>query len=149
MQKDKSKNNANIQNVLMKKNHLNTNKQFMIGNGIMAFAVIFVVVLFIYLALRMQRMQQDGGFSYTESYNIVLEKGFKGQNVILYANDSILFQGAIDQEPLPVHFTRFEESTTLMVVDAQTEQLSVIELSERGGTYRLEKDADNVKEIKP
>ena len=28
--------------------HLNTNKQFMVGNGILAFAVIFVVVIFIY-----------------------------------------------------------------------------------------------------
>lgn len=26
--------------------HLNTNKQFMVGNGILAFAVIFVVVIF-------------------------------------------------------------------------------------------------------
>ena len=27
---------------------LNTNKQFMVGNGILAFAVIFVVVIFVY-----------------------------------------------------------------------------------------------------
>lgn len=31
--------------------HLNTNKQFMVGNGILAFAVIFVVVIFIYMRL--------------------------------------------------------------------------------------------------
>ena len=30
--------------------HLNTNKQFMVGNGILAFAVIFVVVIFIYMS---------------------------------------------------------------------------------------------------
>lgn len=35
--------------------HLNTNKQFMVGNGILAFAVIFVVVIFIYMSLRLQR----------------------------------------------------------------------------------------------
>ena len=29
---------------------LNTNKQFMIGNGILAFAVIFVVVIFVYMS---------------------------------------------------------------------------------------------------
>lgn len=33
--------------------HLNTNKQFMVGNGILAFAVIFVVVIFIYMSLRL------------------------------------------------------------------------------------------------
>ena len=31
---------------------LNTNKQFMVGNGILAFAVIFVVVIFIYMSMR-------------------------------------------------------------------------------------------------
>lgn len=34
---------------------LNTNKQFMVGNGILAFAVIFVVVIFVYMSLRLQR----------------------------------------------------------------------------------------------
>ena len=29
---------------------LNTNKQFMIGNGILAFAVIFVVVILVYMS---------------------------------------------------------------------------------------------------
>ena len=31
---------------------LNTNKQFMVGNGILAFAVIFVVVIFVYMSMR-------------------------------------------------------------------------------------------------
>lgn len=34
---------------------LNTNKQFMVGNGILAFAVIFVVVIFVYMSMRLQR----------------------------------------------------------------------------------------------
>ena len=33
---------------------LNTNKQFMVGNGILAFAVIFVVVIFVYMSMRLQ-----------------------------------------------------------------------------------------------
>ena len=41
--------------------HLNTNKQFMVGNGILAFAVIFVVVIFIYMSLRLQRENQAHG----------------------------------------------------------------------------------------
>ena len=36
---------------------LNTNKQFMVGNGILAFAVIFVVVIFIYMSMRLQQKQ--------------------------------------------------------------------------------------------
>ena len=38
--------------------HLNTNKQFMVGNGILAFAVIFVVVILMYFSLRQQRENQ-------------------------------------------------------------------------------------------
>ena len=38
--------------------HLNTNKQFMIGNGILAFAVIFVVVIFVYMSMRLQRQKE-------------------------------------------------------------------------------------------
>lgn len=37
---------------------LNTNKQFMVGNGILAFAVIFVVVIFVYMSLRLQREKE-------------------------------------------------------------------------------------------
>ena len=38
---------------------LNTNKQFMVGNGILAFAVIFVVVIFVYMSMRLQREKQE------------------------------------------------------------------------------------------
>ena len=37
--------------------HLNNNKQFMIGNGILAFAVIFVVVIFVYMSMRLQQQK--------------------------------------------------------------------------------------------
>ena len=51
--------------------HLNTNKQFMVGNGILAFAVIFVVVIFIYMSLRLQRENQAERH-YIETYTISL-----------------------------------------------------------------------------
>ena len=54
--------------------HLNTNKQFMVGNGILAFAVIFVVVIFIYMSLRLQRENQAERH-YIETYTISLVKG--------------------------------------------------------------------------
>ena len=39
--------------------HLNTNKQFMVGNGILAFAVIFVVVIFVYMSLRLDKKKDE------------------------------------------------------------------------------------------
>ena len=56
---------------------LNTNKQFMVGNGILAFAVIFVVVIFVYMSMRLQREKQEERH-FIESYTISLVKGFAG-----------------------------------------------------------------------
>ena len=50
---------------------LNTNKQFMVGNGILAFAVIFVVVIFVYMSMRLQREKQEERH-FIESYTISL-----------------------------------------------------------------------------
>ena len=69
--------------------HLNTNKQFMVGNGILAFAVIFVVVIFIYMSLRLQRENQAERH-YIETYTISLVKGFAGDSISLFVNDSLI-----------------------------------------------------------
>lgn len=52
---------------------LNTNKQFMVGNGILAFAVIFVVVIFVYMSLRLQR-EKEANRHFSETYSIQLTK---------------------------------------------------------------------------
>ena len=54
---------------------LNTNKQFTLGNGILAFAVIFVVVIFVYMSMRLQREKQEERH-FIETYTISLVKGF-------------------------------------------------------------------------
>ena len=102
--------------------HLNTNKQFMIGNGILAFAVIFVVVIFVYMSMRLQR-QKEGERHFAETYNITLVKGFAGD----------------------IEVKRFAEQSALMIVNKATDRLSLFELSEKGGNYRFEKDGDEVK----
>lgn len=74
--------------------HLNTNKQFMVGNGILAFAVIFVVVIFIYMSLRLQRENQAERH-YIETYTISLVKGFAGMvPFCLFVNDSLICQSS-------------------------------------------------------
>ncbi|MDO4163113.1 MAG: hypothetical protein Q4D56_01825 [Bacteroides sp.] len=123
---------------------LNTNKQFMIGNGILAFAVIFVVVIFVYMSMRLQR-EKEGGRYYAETYNISLVKGFAGDSVSLLINDSLLVNQKIAEEPFNLEVKRFSEQSALMIVDNATEKLSLFELSEKGGTYRFEKEGEEVK----
>lgn len=126
--------------------HLNTNKQFMVGNGILAFAVIFVVVIFVYMSMRLQR-QKDGGRYFAETYSITLTKGFAGDSISILLNDSILVDRCIDREPFTLEVKRFAEQSALMIVDRTTDKLSLFELSEKGGSYRFEKEGNNVKQL--
>ena len=86
--------------------HLNTNKQFMVGNGILAFAVIFVVVIFVYMSLRLQK-QKDEDRNFIETYTITLEKGFIGDSLSLMINDSVLVNKKITEEPFSMDVKTF------------------------------------------
>ena len=63
---------------------LNTNKQFMVGNGILAFAVIFVVVIFHLYELCACNATTRQQRHFIETYSISLVKGFAGDSVSLY-----------------------------------------------------------------
>lgn len=69
-------------------NNLNINKQFMIGNGLLAFGVFLIVGIFIYLSFRYQR--KDGKISYEGKYSIEISNDFAGDSIAIYINDSLL-----------------------------------------------------------
>ncbi len=119
----------------------------MLGNTIVFVGVIFVVVLFIYLSLRMQAQKSDTHY-YTEIYNIALEEGFASGAYTVYVNDSILFDGAIaGTQALEVK--RFAEESSLLIVDKATEQVSIFELPTDGGTFRFAKKDGEVVQTNP
>lgn len=134
------------QNFNLMAHHLNTNKQFMIGNGVLAFAVIFVVVLFVYMSMRLQQ-EKNGERKFAETYTITLTKGFAGDSLSLLINDSILVNQKITEEPFTIEVKRFAQQSALMIVDNPTEKLSLFELSEKGGQYRFEKENGEVKQL--
>lgn len=125
---------------------LNTNKQFMVGNGILAFAVIFVVVIFIYMSMRLQQKQQEERH-FIETYTISLVKGFTGDSISLFVNDSLISNKNIIEEPYTVEVGRFAEQSALLIVDNKTELVSTFDLSERGGNYQFEKEEDGIKQL--
>ena len=73
----------------MDKNSLNTNKQFMIGNGMLAFGVFAVIIIFLYMSFRFQR-KADKVQTYEGVYNIELTNSFAGDSIAVYLNDSLL-----------------------------------------------------------
>ena len=123
---------------------LNTNKQFMIGNGILAFAVIIVVVIFVYMSLRADASKQTVR-NYQEVYTICLVSGFAGEPVEIHINDSTIYDNWVTEEPLTLEVKRFASENALLIVDKETEGVSTFNLSESGGTYRFAKDKDGVK----
>lgn len=125
---------------------LNTNKQFMVGNGILAFAVIFIVVIFIYMSMRLQQ-KDESKHQYTEAYTISLTKGFVGDSISLFVNDSLIVKEKINKEPFSINVNRFAEQSALLIVDDQTEIVATFNLSEKGGTYRFEKEKDGIKQL--
>ncbi len=125
---------------------LNTNKQFMVGNGILAFAVIVVVVIFIYMSMRLQH-QKDEVRHYPEVYTISLVKGFAGDSVSIFINDSLIVSPRVTDTAYSVEVNRFADQSALMIVDNATEEMAVFDLSEKGGTYRFAKDSDGVKQL--
>ena len=116
--------------------HLKTNKQFMLGNGLLAFAVFIIVALFFYLSFREQSKKQE--HIYAESYAISLVKGFIGNDIQVLVNDSVLYNAPVYQEPLTFSITRFAENSSVIIVDNASEQMAVFELSEQGGVYSFE-----------
>lgn len=126
--------------------HLNTNKQFMVGNGILAFAVIFVVVIFVYMSLRLQQNNQAERH-YIETYTVSLVKGFVGDSISLFVNDSLITNKTITEEPFTIEVGRFADQSALLIMDNHTELVSTFDLSERGGTYQFEKETDGIKQL--
>ena len=106
---------------------LNTNKQFMVGNGILAFAVIFVVVIFVYMSLRLQR-EKEANRHFSETYSIQLTKGFVGDSISLFVNDSLIMNKQIKEEPTAIEVGRFAEQSALMIVNNQTETVAAFDL---------------------
>lgn len=133
-----------IKTFLSMAHRLNTNKQFMIGNGILAFAVILIVVIFVIMSMRLQQ-QKAAERHFLETYTITLESGFAGDSLALFVNDSLLLEQRIATEPFSVEVGRFAQESALMIVDRATDRLSLFELGERGGTYRFEKEEGTVK----
>ena len=126
---------------------LNTNKQFMIGNMILAFAVIFVVVIFVYMSLRLQQ-QKQADRHFIEQYSVELAADFSGDSLALMVNDSLLLEQTVGTEPVSIRFGRFAEQSTLMVVDKASDRVQLFELDEQGGDYLLRK-TDGQLELKP
>ena len=125
----------------MGKNSLNTNKQFMIGNGILAFGVLSVVIIFLYMSLRFKR-DANKVVTYEGVYNIEVSKDFAGDSIAIYVNDSLLMNRTMPDASLKLEINRFAEGNVLMVVDNKTDKTTPFNLNPNGSKVIVKKDGE-------
>lgn len=116
---------------------INSNKQFMVGNGILAFGVFFIVCLFLYLGFRFQK--KDGEQAFQDIYTVCVEKSMAGNSISVYINDSLLMNQTMTDADRKFQVRRFAEESMLMVVDNQTEEITPFNLNPKGSLIRIQK----------
>lgn len=121
----------------MKHKSINSNKQFMIGNGILAFGVFFVVCLFLYLAFRQQDKQHEG--AYEGMYTILLTDSFAGDSISVYINDSLLLDRTMPNSNVKLQVARFAEESALLIVTSLNDEVTPFNLSPKGSLVNVEK----------
>ena len=116
----------------MSRKSINSNKQFMIGNGILAFGVFFIVCLFLYLGFRYQKKQEpEEGTPVVsaEIYTICLEASMSGEDVAVYINDSLLLKRTLANEPTLLQVNKFGDENALLIVNNRTDEVTPFNLS--------------------
>lgn len=106
------------------------NNAFLLGGIIMMVMVLLIVVIFVFWALRLDR-KMNLGQKYHEKYEFVLDESTLNQPLQMYVNDSLIFSGT-PSTVFTLNVDRFATESTLLVVDTESDMVSLIELSEEG-----------------
>jgi|SRR5574344_473072 hypothetical protein len=113
------------------------NRTFMLGSFVMMVLLILIVFAFLMWAFKINKNQTER--KYSDRYEITLGTTTFGKPMNLYVNDSLLFSGTPSSE-MTLTFTRFAEENSLLIVDTQSDQVSLISLPEKQGKIRIEKE---------
>ena len=123
---------------------IDSNKQFMIGNGILAFGVIFIVCLFLYLGFRFQQKPGTQQIQYKGVYSVQIDKDFAGDSLDIYINDSLLMSRRFTDQIVRFQVGKFAESCVLMVVDVEKDEMTPYNLYTEGSQIFIQKKNDKV-----
>ena len=116
---------------------INSNKQFMIGNGILAFGVFFIVCLFLYLSFRTSKTDKTKVSS--DLYTIQIGNSFAGDSISVYVNDSLLLNCTMGSTALTLQVNRFAEENAL-IVDNKSDEITPFSLNPKGSIVNVEKE---------
>lgn len=105
----------------MGKKTARANNNFLLGSLVLIVLVMATVVIFLFWAFRLD-LKKESGFS--GRYEIVLDGTASGSPLSVYVNDSLLFSGTPGAQ-LTLSVERFAEESSLLVVDGETDRVTV------------------------
>lgn len=111
----------------MGKKSTKANNAFLIGSLLMIVLVLLVVILFVFMSYKIYEKKDT---SFSERYDIKIEKSAVNHPMSMYLNDSLLFQGT-PQAPMTLTIDRFELESSLLVVDDETDVVAILVLPEK------------------
>lgn len=111
----------------------------MIGNGILAFGVFFIVCLFLYLGFRGQNKQEAGKQVFENMYTISLSGNLAGDSISVYINDSLLMNKSMTGAEVKLQVGRFADESALMIVNNLTEEITPFNLNPKGSLVTVDK----------
>lgn len=115
------------------------NNAFLLGSIVMFVLLLVVITLFIFAAFKIYDRKDQYA---ADRYNVVLSSSLSGSPLSVYMNDSLLFSGTPATQ-LTLSVGRFSEETSLLVVDAATEKVSVFTLPQESATVNVSRNADS------
>lgn len=125
-------------NQFKKRKSTRANNAFLLGSILMIVLVLVVIVLFLFMSFKLY----DKKNAYkSDRYEIILGSSTLGSPITVYLNDSLLFNGT-PQSTLTLSVGRFEEESSLLIVDGMTDKVTTIELSEHSETVHIGKHKD-------
>ncbi len=121
----------------MEKKSARANNAFLLGSLILIVLILLVVVLFVFMSFRIYEKKdiQSG-----VHYDITINESATGHPISMYLNDSLLFQGT-PGTPMTICVDRFAPESSLLVVDGETDVVSILSLPEKTSRVTIDKDS--------
>lgn len=115
---------------------INSNKQFMIGNGLLAFGIFFIVCIFLYISFKSTKKEEQ---TFSETFVITIDKSIAPDSIAVFVNDSLLLRQSI-RETTTLMVKRFAESSMLMIANERTQATRSFNLNPETPKVKLRKD---------
>ena len=127
----------------MSRKRQNPHKNFMVFNAILFIAVLFITGLFLYLSYTFKR-DADRKVTYEGRYLIEMSSDFRGENLSIYVNDSLLMNATMPDTLVALEVERFAEESALIVVNNATDIMTLFNLAPKGSKVLVKKQNGEV-----